>query len=188
MHGTRDGAIAKALAFFDDGGFERRLADLVAIQSTSQDPGHGADLQAYLDTMLPWLETLGFTSEIHPNPIAGSGPILLAERIEGAGPTVITYGHGDTVRGLADQWRAGARSVARSTGRGRPLVRPRLRRQQGTARASTSRRWRRCWPSGAARLGFNLKLVLETGGGAWVAKALREFIAVHTRANSPPTC
>ena len=37
----------------------------------------------------------------------GAGPILLAERIENSGPTVITYGHGDTVRGLEDQWRAG---------------------------------------------------------------------------------
>jgi len=33
--------------------------------------------------------------------------ILTAERMEGNGPTVLTYGHGDTVRGLDDQWREG---------------------------------------------------------------------------------
>jgi acetylornithine deacetylase/succinyl-diaminopimelate desuccinylase-like protein len=48
---------------------------------------------------------LGFHCEIHANPVSGSGPILLAERIEEAGlPTVITYGHGDTVAGLDEQW------------------------------------------------------------------------------------
>ncbi|MDP9095799.1 MAG: M20 peptidase family dipeptidase, partial [Pseudomonadota bacterium] len=107
MTGKRDQAIAEALAFFDDGGFEQRLGKLVAIRSTSQDPGHEAELQAYLDAIVPWLERLGFDCAIHPNPIAGSGPILLAERIEPGGPTVITYGHGDTVRGLEDQWQPG---------------------------------------------------------------------------------
>ena len=35
----------------------------------------------------PWLERMGFTVAIHPNPAPGFGPILSAERIEGAGPT-----------------------------------------------------------------------------------------------------
>ena len=105
--GSRQGAIDRATAFFDDGGFESRLSALVAIKSTSQDPEYAAELPRYLQEIAPFLERLGFTSEVHPNPIAGSGPILLAERIEGLGLTVITYGHGDTVRGLEDQWRAG---------------------------------------------------------------------------------
>ena len=106
--GSRQGAIDGALAFFDEGGFERRLGDLVAIRSTSQDPEHRAELDRYLEEgMRPLLDRLGFTYEIHPNPVEGSGPIMLAERIEGDGLTVITYGHGDTVRGLEDQWRAG---------------------------------------------------------------------------------
>jgi acetylornithine deacetylase/succinyl-diaminopimelate desuccinylase-like protein len=107
--GTRKGAIAGATQFFDEGGFRDRLAELVAIPSTSQDPGHEADVQRYLDTAIrPWLERMGVAVAIHPNPHAGFGPILTAERMEDpARPTILTYGHGDTVRGLEDQWRAG---------------------------------------------------------------------------------
>ena len=106
---TRDHAIDRALASFDAGDFRDRLAGLVAIPSTSQDAAHRADVQRYLqDAIRPWLETMGFTTAIHANPEPGLPPILTAERIEAPGlPTVLTYGHGDTVRGLDDQWRAG---------------------------------------------------------------------------------
>jgi acetylornithine deacetylase/succinyl-diaminopimelate desuccinylase-like protein len=106
---TRETAIARALDFFDTNGFRDRLAALVAVRSTSQDPAHEADVQSYLaESIKPWLERLGFTVAIHPNPAAGFGPILTAERMEDpALPTVLTYGHGDTVRGLEDQWRQG---------------------------------------------------------------------------------
>src|ERR1700749_475131 len=81
--GTRDGAIARATQFFDAGGFRDRLSELVAIPSTSQDPGHEADVQRYLDAAIrPWLERNGFTVAIHPNPSPGFGPILTAERLE----------------------------------------------------------------------------------------------------------
>ena len=107
--GTREGAISRALDGLDSNSFRDRLADLVAIPSTSQDPSHAPDVQRYLgDAIQPWLETLGFTVAIHPNPIASFGPILIAERIEDTSlPTVLTYGHGDTVRGLDSQWRQG---------------------------------------------------------------------------------
>src|SRR5260221_634338 len=42
-----------------------------------------------------------------PNP-PGAGPLLIAERIEDAvALTVLGYGHGDVIRGLEAQWRAG---------------------------------------------------------------------------------
>jgi acetylornithine deacetylase/succinyl-diaminopimelate desuccinylase-like protein len=106
---SREAAIAHALDYFDTGGFRDRLAGLVAIRSTSQDPAYEPEVQRYLaDAIQPWLERLGFTVAIHPNPAAGFGPILIAERIEDRSlPTVLTYGHGDTVRGLDDQWRDG---------------------------------------------------------------------------------
>jgi acetylornithine deacetylase/succinyl-diaminopimelate desuccinylase-like protein len=106
---TRDGAIARALAGFDNNTFRDRLASLVAIPSTSQDPAHAGDVQRYLaDSIHPWLSRMGFTVEIHPNPEPHLGPILIAERLEGPDrPTVLTYGHGDTVRGLDEQWRPG---------------------------------------------------------------------------------
>jgi acetylornithine deacetylase/succinyl-diaminopimelate desuccinylase-like protein len=93
---SRNGALTRALTFFDSNGFRDRLAELVAIPSTSQDPGHEADVQRYLtDAIQPWLVRMGFTVEIHPNPAAGFGPILFAERLEGPDrPTVLTYGDG----------------------------------------------------------------------------------------------
>jgi acetylornithine deacetylase/succinyl-diaminopimelate desuccinylase-like protein len=93
--GTRDAAIARALAYFDAGQFRDHLATLVAIPSTSQDPGHEADVQRYLnDGIRPWIERLGFSSKVHDNPRAGFGPILTGERIESAAyRTVLTYGH-----------------------------------------------------------------------------------------------
>ena len=47
-------------------------------------------------------------SRFMPNANPAGGPILVARRIEDpALPTVLTYGHGDTVRGLDEQWREG---------------------------------------------------------------------------------
>jgi acetylornithine deacetylase/succinyl-diaminopimelate desuccinylase-like protein len=81
--GTREGAVGRSLQFFDSGAFRDRLAELVAIPSTSQDPGHEADVQRYLESAIrPWLERLGFTVAIHANPRDGFGPILTAERLE----------------------------------------------------------------------------------------------------------
>ena len=89
---SREGAVARALDFFDNSGFRDRLAELVAIPSTSQDPGHEADVERYLDAAIrPWLERMGFSVRIHPNPVAGFGAILTAERIEEGGtPTALT--------------------------------------------------------------------------------------------------
>ena len=43
-----------------------------------------------------------------PNPRAEYGPFLIARRVEDpAKPTVLTYGHGDVIRGQEDQWRQG---------------------------------------------------------------------------------
>jgi hypothetical protein len=132
--GTRDGAIATATRFFYSGGFRDRLAELVAIPSTPQDPGHEADVRRYLDaTIRPWLERMGFAVAIHPNPHPGFGPILTAERMEDpARPTILTYRprrHGARAgRPVAQR----PRSMAPHPG-GRSLVRPRHRRQQGSA-------------------------------------------------------
>ena len=178
--GSREAAIASALAGFDDGGFQRRLAGLVAIRSTSQDPGHEVDLHAYLqDAITPWLERMGFSVQIHPNPRAGFGPILTAERIEGAGPTVLTYGHGDTVRGLADQWRAGldpwtlTEEDGRWYGRGSADNKGQHAINLHALEAVLAER--------GGKLGFNVKLVLETAEERG-SQGLREFIAGHAAA------
>ena len=106
---TREGALSRAAGFFDGGGFRDLLAGLVAIPSTAQETGREAELERYLrDAIRPWLERMGFAVAVHANPVEGFGPILSAERMEDPSrPTILLYGHGDTVRGLDEQWRSG---------------------------------------------------------------------------------
>ncbi len=175
--GTRDGAIGRAHAFFDDG-FAERLGTLVAIPSTSQDPGHEADVRRYLeDGIRPWLARMGFAVTIHDNPAPGFGPILTAERIERPGlPTVLTYGHGDTVRGLDDQWSEGRTPWAmrdegdRWYGRGTADNKGQHALNLSALEAVLAER--------GGALGFNLKLVLETSEERG-SLGLRDFVAAH---------
>lgn len=106
---TRDAAIAAATAYFEDGRFQSDLAALVAYPTESQNPEAAPELRRYLDeAMLPRLTALGFACEIFDNPVPGGAPLLVGERIEDAGlPTILTYGHGDTVRGQEGMWRDG---------------------------------------------------------------------------------
>jgi acetylornithine deacetylase/succinyl-diaminopimelate desuccinylase-like protein len=175
---SRNGAIARALDDFDSNAFRDRLAALVAIRSTSQDPGHEADVQAYLrDAIAPWLERLGFSVAIHQNPRAGFGPILTAARIEDpALRTILTYGHGDTVRGLEDQWRAGLDPWTLTEegdlwyGRGSADNKGQHALNLSALEAVLAER--------GGRLGYNLKLVLETSEERG-STGLREFVAAN---------
>lgn len=173
---TRDGAIAAALADFDGGGFQDRLSELVAIPSTSQDSGHAADLVAYVEHLRPWLMRMGFTVEIVPNPVEGLGPILLAERLEAAGPTIITYGHGDTVRALTDQWTGGRDPWVLSDAGDRWYGRGTADNKGQHAINLTALEHVIVARSGV--LGFSLKLVIETGEECGSA-GLREVIAAR---------
>jgi acetylornithine deacetylase/succinyl-diaminopimelate desuccinylase-like protein len=171
-------AIADALAGFDDGRFRDRLAGLVAIPSTSQDPAYRPDVQRYLDqAMRPWLQGMGFTVAIHDNPEPGLPPILTAIRLEGADlPTVLTYGHGDTVRGLDDQWRAGLSPWTMTEENGRWYGR-------GTAdnkgqHAINLSALEAVLAARGGRLGYNLKLVLETAEETG-SRGLHAFVAAH---------
>ncbi|MEE8271780.1 MAG: M20 family metallopeptidase [Alphaproteobacteria bacterium] len=109
MTGTRDGALRRAAGHFDDGGFMADLARRVAIPTESQEPDRRAELHRYLaDEIAPSLQPHGFTRRIFDNPDPAGGPFLIAERVEGpARPTLLTYGHGDVVRGIPEQWREG---------------------------------------------------------------------------------
>ncbi|MWB77080.1 M20/M25/M40 family metallo-hydrolase [Pseudooceanicola sp. 216_PA32_1] len=108
---TRDTAIAKATEYFETGAFQSDLAHLVSYRSESQNPAPEAraEAQRYLvEAMLPRLEAMGFVCEIIDNPDPKGGPLLLGERREGDDlPTILTYGHGDTVRGQEGMWREG---------------------------------------------------------------------------------
>jgi acetylornithine deacetylase/succinyl-diaminopimelate desuccinylase-like protein len=177
--GTRDGAIARALAHVDQGDFAATLSALVAIPSTSQDPALAAHLDRYLEEgLLPWLERLGFHCTVHPNPQAGFGPILTALRIEDPGrPTVLLYGHGDTVRGLDDQWRSGlspwrvTETEDRWYGRGSADNKGQHALNLAALEAVLAER--------GGRLNANIKLLIETAEERG-SHGLREFVAAHT--------
>ena len=102
-------AVARALAAYDDGTFLALLRRRVARPTVSQGAADLAALRAYLaDEMAPSLAALGFSSTLHPNARPGFGPFLVAERHEGENlPTVLVYGHGDTVAGQDAAWRPG---------------------------------------------------------------------------------
>ena len=107
--GTREYAIAAAVEACDSG---RLLADLgrrVAYRTESQERSQAQNLRAYLEReIVPLLHRLGFDTRVRRNPERVDAPVLLANRDEGRHlPTIITYGHGDVVRGYDDQWRKG---------------------------------------------------------------------------------
>ena len=110
---SRQQAIQAVEAYFDDGRFFTDLNERVRIKSESQNPEKIAELHRYLhEIIVPQLEALGFRWQLVDNPAATehekAWPFLLAERIEDpAALTVLTYGHGDVVRGYDSQWKAG---------------------------------------------------------------------------------
>ena len=108
-HDSRVAAIAAAVGGFDDGRFRAELARRVAYRSESQDGGNAGELDRYLvEAMVPDLEALGFVCQLHANPAGHPGRFLVARRTEEAAlPTVLTYGHGDVIRGYAEQWDEG---------------------------------------------------------------------------------
>jgi acetylornithine deacetylase/succinyl-diaminopimelate desuccinylase-like protein len=175
---SRDGAISRALGFFDDGGYAALLSRLVAIPSTSQDPEHAAALPRYLEEGLSdWVRKLGFEATIHPNPKPGFGPILTATRIEDPSrPTILLYGHGDTVRGLDDQWHDGLKPWEvkdegdRWYGRGTADNKGQHALNLAALEAVMAER--------GGKLGFNVKLVIETAEERG-SQGLRDFVAAN---------
>jgi acetylornithine deacetylase/succinyl-diaminopimelate desuccinylase-like protein len=106
---SRETALKCAETFFDNGEFFNLLKDRVAYRSESQNEASTPQALAYLvQSLTPYLEGLGFACRLLDNPVVSRLPVLYAERIEDpARPTVLTYGHGDTVLGMEDRWRQG---------------------------------------------------------------------------------
>ena len=159
---SRDRAIAHAEKYFDEGGFFADLARRVAIPTESQNPERAADLRRYLaGEMQPSFERLGFSCRIYDNPVAKYGPFLVAERIEDpALVTVLSYGHGDVIRGQDASWKAGLdpwtlkRDGDRLYGRGTADNKGQHSiNLAGVAAALATR----------GKLGFNMKVLIETG-------------------------
>lgn len=106
---SREGAIARVHHEIDSGGFLEIMRARVAIPTESQEPARLPDLHRYLAAEVgPAFQELGYATEIFPNSEPGGGPFLVAERHEGDNlPTLLSYGHGDVVRGIPEQWRDG---------------------------------------------------------------------------------
>jgi len=159
---SREGAIARALDYFDSGVFAEELRRRVAYRTESQKPDSLAELHRYLDAeIIPAFEAMGFSCRKFDNPRPGGGPILLAHRHEGdALPTVLGYGHGDVILGLEDQWTKGkgawetAEDGERIYGRGTAD-----NKGQHTINMAATR----CVLEERGTLGFNCKFLIEMG-------------------------
>ena len=103
---SREQAISAAAEYFDSGDFLKDLSRRVAIRTESQlYEERKPDMEAYMAEMRATLEPMGYVCEQFPNPSPKGGPFLIATRHEGDTlPTVLTYGHGDVVRGMEGQW------------------------------------------------------------------------------------
>lgn len=160
---SRETAVTTAAAYFDEGRFERDLARRVAIASTSQETDNRPELQRYLEGEIgPALADLGFEWSTFDNPEMANVPFLVAERIEDpALPTILTYGHGDTVRGHEGRWRDGrdpwtlTRDGDRLYGRGTADNKAQHTINQIALEAALKAR--------NGKLGFNVKALIETG-------------------------
>ena len=160
---TRETALEAIDRYYEAGGFLADLSRRVAIPTESQNPERSASLAQYLEgEMTESLERLGFQCAIRPNPSAGRGPFLVAERIEDpALPTVLTYGHGDVIRGQDAQWRKGLDpwkvSVEGDKIYGRGTADNKGQHTINLAALDAVLRAR------GGKLGFNVKVLLETG-------------------------
>ena len=103
---TRTDAIARVRQSLHSGEFLRELDRRVAYPTESQNAGRDKELRAYLENELqPVFTQLGFSSRLIESP-TGKAPYLLADYRENASaPTVLMYGHGDVVDGMAGEWR-----------------------------------------------------------------------------------
>ena len=170
----RDQAIAAVEKYFDEGGFVADLARRVAIPTESQNPERAPMLARYLThEMQPSFERAGFSCRIFDNPLPHKGgPFLLAERIEDTAlPTVLSYGHGDVIRGQDTNWREGLgpwqlqQDGDRLYGRGTADNKGQHTINLAAVEAVLATR---------GKLGFNLKVLIETGEEVG-SPGLREF-------------
>jgi acetylornithine deacetylase/succinyl-diaminopimelate desuccinylase-like protein len=179
---TRAVALAAAQGHFDSGALLRDLSRRVAIRTESQNPASGPTLQAYLaDEIAPSLAALGFSSQIHRNPEAAYGPLLIATRHEGDGlPTVLVYGHGDVIRGQDQSWTKG-------DGPWTVAVRQEGDSERWYGRGTADNKGQHSINFAAlaqvlaargGKLGFNVKVLIETGEETG-SPGLAAFCAAH---------
>ncbi len=138
------------------------LARRVAYPTESQNPARAEDIRRFLaEEMMSSLASLGFRCRVLENPVMSRLPFLAGRRVEDENlPTVLLYGHGDTVWGMKGQWDAGL-SPWRLTARGG--------RWYGRGAADNKGQFSinlaalDCLLETRGALGFNAVFLLETG-------------------------
>jgi acetylornithine deacetylase/succinyl-diaminopimelate desuccinylase-like protein len=159
---TRIDAIARARGYLQSGEFLSELGRRVAYRTESLNAERKSELYAYLrDELTPCFAALGFESRIIDSP-SGRSPFLIAEYHESDNaPTVLSYGHGDTVDGMVGEWRDGLDPWTittvgnRAYGRGTADNKGQHSINIAALRAVKETR--------GGKLGFNAKFIIEMG-------------------------
>jgi acetylornithine deacetylase/succinyl-diaminopimelate desuccinylase-like protein len=159
---NREQAIVRAAKLVDDGTFFDLLADWVSHPTESQNYECEAPLRTYLtDAITPYLERMGFSCRLAANPADPRLPFLVGQRMEAENlPTVLIYGHGDTVLAMNGRWREGlepwrlSREGERWYGRGAADNKG----QHAINLAALG-----CVLAEKKKLGFNVKVLIEMG-------------------------
>src|SRR3954470_5364792 len=103
---TRTDAIARARQQLHSGEFLAELDRRIAYPTESQNPERRDALRSYLEQELqPAFAQLDFSTRVIDT-ATGTNPYLTAGyRESSSAPTVLMYGHGDVVDGMAGEWR-----------------------------------------------------------------------------------
>lgn len=159
---SRIDAIARARQQLHSGEFLAELGRRVGYPTESQNPERPDALRAYLENELqPAFAQLDFSTRLIESP-TGKNPYLLAEYHESSSaPTILMYGHGDVVDGMAGEWRDNLDPWRTTTiddrvyGRGTADNKGQHSINLSALRAVREAR--------GGRLGFNAKFIIESG-------------------------
>ena len=179
---TRAETIERVGRHFYSGEFLAELGRRVAYPTESQNAERQDVLRAYLEVELqPAFSELGFATRVIYSP-GGEHPYLLAEYHESASaPTVLTYGHGDVVDGMAGEWRDNL-DPWKLTSRGNRVYGRGSADNKGQHSINLSA-LRAVHETRGGRLGFNAKVIIEMGEEigspdlAKVCESLRDELA-----------
>jgi acetylornithine deacetylase/succinyl-diaminopimelate desuccinylase-like protein len=159
---SRTDAIARARQQLHSGEFLADLDRRVAYPTESQNPERPDALRAYLeDELQPAFAQLDFSTRLIESP-TGKHPYLFAEYRESSyAPTVLMYGHGDVVDGMAGEWRDNLDPWKTTTINDRVYGRGTAdNKGQHSINLSALRAVRE---ARGGRLGFNAKFIIESG-------------------------
>ena len=105
----REEILGEASRYVASGQFATDFAPAIACPTCSPETAPARrQFETYFDQIIgSHLDPMGFSRTLHPNPVEGAGPFMVAHRNEdGATRTILIYGHVDTVAGMDDAWQS----------------------------------------------------------------------------------